>query len=331
MSLPNLIYFLPTYIDLQNDVSRQKVFIKNVLEADIVAARTENDGSLDDEDFTKIRKYYGFGVPAIVGEGFCALRGQTMTATERLTSTYQGALTGLYDDFFDKTLKSAEDIRAMMDDPANFHPASSLEKLFIHFLRKVHAGIPDKAFFSAAFDKVYQAQLDTGRQLSPSISWDEIREITFRKGGVSLLFYRSAFTHVLQSGEEKALYEAGGLMQLGNDIFDVYKDEKQGIRTFLTACEHIGQVREEFNTQLRKTLSSILEINYPQAQQKRYLQKLLLGISRCWVCLDKLEKLEVKSGGYFRPAGYSREEMICDMEIPANMLRSIKYYLSYHL
>ena len=100
--LENLINLPKTYISLLNDEKRQRLYIRNQLFPEIEEAKKTNDGSLDDNDFKKIEQYYGFGVPAILGESFCTLRGSMMTPKERKASTYQGAMTGLFDDFFDK-------------------------------------------------------------------------------------------------------------------------------------------------------------------------------------------------------------------------------------
>ena len=329
MTIKNLLKLPPAYSGLWMDVKRQKKFVNDLLEPDILSAKKTNDGSLDEKDFSKIRNYYGFGVPAIVGEGMCMLRGKAMMERERTTSTYQGALTGLYDDFFDKTHMDHEDIRKMMDDPIRFNPQSSLEKLFIHFLTRVHENLYNKDFFKHTFDQVYQAQIDTHKQLNENISTEEIKEITFRKGGVSLLFYRSAFAHDLQDGEEEALYNAGSLMQLGNDIFDVYKDEQQKIRTLVTTCKTINEIRIVFRDQMDKTVMLIKRSGYQEKDKRKFLNKLVLGISRCFVCLDQLENLQQRSNGIFVPASYRREDMICDMEKSANILSSIKYYLDY--
>ena len=331
MVLIRMFSIIPAYYSLYRDVRRQKHFVKRVIEKEIDRARISNDGSLDEEDFSKIRNYYGFGVPAIVGEGICTLRGKAMSEKERITSTNQGALTGLYDDFFDKTHLDNKQIRKMMDHPAQIKPQSSLEKLFVHFLMRVHENLFDKGYFSQTFDQVFNAQSDTHKQLDENFSLEEIKEITLRKGGVSLLFYRSAFAHNLEDGEEEALYNAGGLMQLGNDIFDVYKDEKQKIRTLVTSCKTINDVRIIFEDQMDKTISLVKQSGFQEKDKRKFLNKLLLGISRCFVCLDQLEKLQQQSNGLFIPADYRREEMICDMEKPANIIRSIRYYLNYKL
>ena len=329
MGIRNLSILIPTYSALRRDVKRQRRFIHSVIEPEIEYALKTNDGSLDGEDFDKIRNYYGFGVPAIVGEGFCTLRGKPMNERERLASTYQGALTGLYDDFFDKTHLHDDEIRKMMDDPPGYEAKSSLEKLFVSFLKNVHENIQDKASFNQSFYGVYMAQMESKKQASDEISEETIREITFKKGGASLLFYRSIFGFPFMKEEEDALYHAGALMQLGNDIFDVYKDDRQHISTLMTRCKKVDQVRQIFNHQLDKSISLIRETSYDGKNINTYLRKFVLGISRCFVCLDQMERLEQKTGGHFNPAEYSRQELICDMEKPHNILSSLRYFTGY--
>jgi len=318
---------IPTYSALLRDVSRQKRFIRELLLPELRDAMKNNDGTLDDEDIKKITDYYGFGVPAIVGEGFCTLRGYPMNKSERIASTFQGALTGLYDDFFDKTHVDTNVIREMMENPAGFRPSTSLGKLFIRFLLKVHEHLPDRGTFGESFSSVFDAQMESRAQAGSDISRQDIREITFNKGGVSLLFYRSVFEHRLASGEADALYHAGALMQLGNDIFDAWEDSRAGINTLVTSCNNISEVKEVFSEQLGRTLALFGQTGYERRNISRFLHKFVLGISRCHVCLNQLERLERKTANSFIPSSYNREEMICDMEKPTNMFRSLKHYL----
>lgn len=327
MALKNLFSIYPAYAGLKQDVNHQKSFFQEVIEKDITKAITDNDGTLDEEDFAKIRNYYGFGVPAIVGEGFCTLRQIPMSHQERTTSTYQGALTGLYDDFFDKTNIGIEGIREMMDQPGIYDAKTSLERLFIRFLLQVHENLPDKAFFNKAFNRVFDAQIESSKQAKDELSYEQIKEITFKKGGYSLLFYRSAFGHEMKEGEEKALYQTGAVMQLGNDIFDIYKDERDSIKTLVSYCDVIEEPRSIFIDKLKESIRLIKATAYQPDGIQNYLRKYILGISRCFVALDQLERLQSNSEGKFMPALYSRKDMICDMEKPQNIIRSARYYL----
>jgi len=329
MILKNLRILISTYKALLKDVKLQRLYVRKILEPEIRNAEEYNDGTLDEEDFDKIRNYYGFGVPAIVGEGICTLRGKPMSGQERFAAIYQGALTGLYDDFFDKSMLNEVEIKKMMQDPYVFVAASSLEQLFIHFLIQVHENLPDKKIFNLRFARVFDAQVESKKQASAEMSIDNIKEITFNKGGNSLLYYRSIFEHEPVEGEEEAMFHAGALMQLGNDIFDVYEDERDQIRTLLTSCEYIDSVRVVFLEQMGKTIDLIQDTAFEKKDIRKYLQKFVLGISRCFVCLDQLERLQKKTGGRFVPSAYSREELICDMEKPANIFRSLKYFTGY--
>jgi hypothetical protein len=54
------------------------------------------------------------------------------------------------------------------------------------------------------------------------------------KGGSSVLFYRTAFSPEVSGKEKILINNLGAMMQLGNDIFDVYKDRESGINTLVT-------------------------------------------------------------------------------------------------
>ena len=309
-NMTRLIYFFPTYFSMLKGFKTQRVFLEHELEPLIQKAIQTNDGSLDHEDISKIREYYGFGVPAIVGEGFCTLRGQAMTATERQASTFQGAITGLFDDFFDKTRMSLEQIREMMQRPQNFKPGSSLEELFIAFLLKVHNNSPDRDKLNQAFDEVFKVQVKSLSQEENDLHSTELREITFAKGGYSLLFYRSVFKNSLVKGEEEAIFQVGALMQLANDLFDVYEDSRQGIKTLITIAKHIDELRAIYQAQLNKAIEAVRRLDYPEARIRIYLHKLSLGISRCMVCFEQLEQLEKNNNAVFDPMQFNREQLI---------------------
>ncbi len=327
--LENILRLLPTITTLFKEIRNQREFLNHTIEIDIKKASNTNDGTLDENDFNKMRNYYGIRVPSGIGESYCTLRGYKMTETERKASTYQGALTGLFDDFFDKTQFPVEQLKEMLDDPFKYNTTTSLEDLFIDFLKTVHLNIHATDFFNDMFNKVYHAQVESLKQLKPDISYEEIKRITFNKGGYSLLFYRSAFNNNLVENEYNALFNLGALMQLCNDIFDVYKDEKQKIRTLVTATDNTDNFRNIFNKQITKTYEMVKTLDYKEKNIKMFLSKFSLFFSRCFVCLDQLERLQKKNNNKFEPVKFSRKELICDMEKPINILRTLNHFLLY--
>ena len=287
----------------------------------------QNDGSLDETDIRKITHYYGLAVPAVLGEAFCILRGNPMTTTERWAATSQGAMTGLFDDFFDKQFLSDEAVEKMMQDEATSKPGQSNESLFNIFYRKALDTVPDKKAMQSALGKVYEAQVNSKKQQESDCSLSFIHDTTFFKGGTSLLFYRTAFQPLPSENETDLLYKLGGIMQLANDIFDVYKDRENGTRTLVTEAVHIDVITNLLTSQLAGCFKQSVETGFPQKNTKQFLSILSLGVfSRALVCLEQLKGLEANTGNCFQVHQYARKQLICDMDTLLNILRSAAYH-----
>jgi hypothetical protein len=133
--------------------------------------------------------------------------------------------------------------------------------------------------------------------------------------------------HPMRVNEEDALYRMGGLMQFGNDIFDVHKDAPQGIRTLVTVSSRVSEVRERFCKMESHAFKSMYDTGYEQTQIRRFLRMVSLSLgARCQVCLDQYETLEKKNGGIFEPALHSRNELVCDLDKARNKWRSVQYF-----
>jgi len=309
-------------------INRQRHFLEKNIKPKLVSAQLSHDGSLDETDIRKITGYYGLAVPAILGESFCVLRGEAMTAKERLTGTCQGAMTGLGDDFFDRQRLSEQGVKDFIERPEQFTGKTASERLFLDFYRTALANAPVATQMQEQLYKVFYAQLLSKQQDTPGLSYEVMKDITILKGGESLLYYRTAFEHGLKPGEQKMLYSLGGLMQLSNDIFDVYKDLQAGVSTLVSTATSIKVLRFHYNALLKISTVTAYRAGYTKKATRKFLGILHMGIfSRCYVCLDQLEKLEKRSGGIFDPKAYSRKDLVCDMDTMKNKLRSLGYMM----
>lgn len=309
-------------------IKLQKEFINKNIGPLLEEAKKTTDGSLDGNDLKKITGYYGLAVPAILGEAFCVLRGKEMTGKERMASTCQGAMTGLGDDFFDKQRLSEEALQDFIERPEHFYGKTASEKLFLHFYKTALANAPEREKMQQQIYKVFHAQLLSKQQSQPGLSNEVIKDITLRKGAESLLYYRTAFENPFKKGEEKMLYGLGGLMQLSNDIFDVYKDHKNGINTLVTTTAKIKELRFLYSALLQIGTEAAYKSGYTKNNVKKFLGIISIGIfSRCYVCLDQLENNEKRSGGVFDPGQYQRKDLVCDMDTAKNKWRSFRYHL----
>lgn len=311
-------------------INRQRKMLKKYISPKLASAQQLPDGSLDENDVKKITGYYGLAVPAILGESFCVLRGESMTAKERLASTCQGAMTGLGDDFFDRQRLSEQGVKDFIEKPEQFTGNTASEKLFLDFYRTALANAPKSTQMQEQLYKVFYAQLLSKQQDAPGLSAEVIKDITILKGAESLLYYRTAFEHTLKTGEQKMLYSLGGLMQLSNDIFDVYKDRQGGVSTLVTTSTSIKELRFHYTALLKISTATAYRSGYAKKSIRKFLGILHMGIfSRCYVCLDQLEKLEKRSGGIFDPRSYSSKDLVCDMDTIGNKFSSLGYMMKF--
>jgi len=322
----NYIQLPGIYIFLLKQVWRQKRFNNKYLQPKLDLYRSNNDGSLTEKDLKKITDYYALGVSGILGTSFCILRGYKIKLAERKAISYLGGISGLLDDLFDNTSKETRGLKNFILTPQEMKPNSDQEalllSLYIEGLNE--SSRPEKVQEMAL--NVFKAQQESLKQKDKSITNSELEKITFAKGGSSFLYYRACLENSADQNEEELIYHLGGLMQLGNDIFDVYKDHQENIHTLATKTIDIKDLRSYFTIELKRCFVLATACNYPKNNIEKFLRIISLGIARVYVCLDQFEMLQLKSKGKFDVASYRRKELICDMQKPKNQLQAIQYY-----
>ncbi len=296
-------------------------------ENELSAFKNDNDGSLTPQDLKKITRYYGLGVPGILGELFCVLRGKPMTENERFCITFLGGISGMLDDLFDDPEKESVHLEEFILHPEAMKPADTYESLLLHFylLGLKHSANPGLLKKQAL--QVFKSQKKSKDQQNFGNSPQAIHDITYGKGGASFIFYRLCLNNSIEEKEGKLLKHLGGLMQLGNDIFDVWEDYYSQTKTAATLCSDIPELRKKFKNEMHLTFKLARETDFPKNRVEGFLQNTALALSRVLVCLDQFEKLQKNTGNQFSVEKYSREELICDMQKAKNQLKAIKYAL----
>ncbi len=324
-SLPGLLLFL------LKSFYKQSRFIKIHIDPVLKDFQGKTDTHLTKKDLYKIKKYYGFAVPAILGEAFCLLRGQTLSKKERLALSCLGASTGLYDDFFDDSSMSLDHIKSLTINPEETLAENNRELLFIKFYLKALANAPYPELLLKKAKDVFDAQVLSKQQTDANITIENIQSITYQKGGVSLLLYRSVLNYFTPPEEEQLLYALGKIMQLENDIFDVYKDRENGIKTLITTENKIANLRANYIELYNEVAELLQQTSFPKRNKKLFIRYVSLIILRGLVCLDCLEKNELQSDNQFRVEKYSRAQLICDMEKTSNLGKVLRYYVQNNL
>ncbi|MDA3890775.1 MAG: hypothetical protein PF517_03830 [Salinivirgaceae bacterium] len=321
----NVLGFVSTFYRLGIAFLKHKRFVKKYLKPRLQKAYSQNDGTLPVKQ--KIIFNYSILVPTVLGNAFCNLRAYSMTKNERQKSTLQSAFSALGDDFFDHNNLpdfSLPDLFTKIDE---LDARTTSEILFLTLFKDYSIKGISKEFI-LYFTKIHDAEKKSAEQMNKNVTLNKIRDITKEKGGYSLLFYRTAFENEITIAEEKLLYKLGECVQLANDAFDIYKDYKSGVHTLMTECKDFTIVVEEY----KDLINEVVLLAYKTANKEKYVKQFLQVMSfavfsRTLVCLNMLAQNQQLTGGIFKIATYSRKQLICDMEKPINILRSITYFV----
>jgi hypothetical protein len=244
---------------------------------------------------------------------FCALRGRTRTEAEKHRIVNLAALGHFFDDLTDAAGTRDEVLQSWHNNPLGYGLAADDERgLALHFFNNVIQALPpaQKEGFESGMMYVFNLETSGLQQSNKSLGLEELNAITRRKGGDSVLLFRWIHEPEPDAAEQAALFEFGALIQLCDDIFDVWFDQQDGTMTvpliYLNKDDLTGLITH-FEAQVKRTQTAF-------KQTPGYhgvalcVGHFLVAITR--VCLNHYRRL--------RQAGpmplHERKVMIVDME-----------------
>lgn len=276
-----------------------------------------HQGTLSDEQKKRIRFYTIQST--ITTRLFSTLRGTKPNKNEKRLALLVGAITPFLDDLSDHRQISLVDL---FDQTLT---AASTEELAVRYLFEHIKKLASPDFFSA-WKKVLQAQDQSRAQLGPEKQSElDLRKITFFKGGSATLLYRLVLSNPLRSGEARALYLLGYLLQLINDQFDVYKDYHNAQQTLYTNTTDFQIRKREYVDLQTRVIRAFLHLGYDLNCTIQFLSRLFTITSRGDVCAAQLARIPIPDSSTGGIGALPRSDLICDMEKRSNLKKSFSY------
>lgn len=274
--------------------------------------------SLDARVFRRWR-HYVYGV-AYLSAVFGLLHRRLPDRNDRRLSGRLAALACFFDDLVDTFPDRDRSGKPWQDNPERYGQVADPSGLALHLLSTVYRSLPetDLAAIKQLINRVFNVET-AGRQIETTdTTLDKLARITAEKGGCSVLLFRRALNLPLQDTEQLALYEFGYLVQLCDDIFDVWFDRQAGthtLATLLTRQNDLPQLARRFEQQVALTARAFRAMPYPARRIETAWAGVRVLVSSTRVCLKQYGQLQKKHGAL--PLD-DRSAMVVDMALWKN-------------
>ena len=185
--------------------------------------------------------------------------------------------------------------------------------------------VPYKNEYLEASKNILDIQVETVKQTNAGLSKEEMEGITYTKGAVSVIIYHQCLNDVANEQMKEVLFLIGSLYQLGNDIFDLYKDVRDNIYTLINTCADFVSFKEKFLERVRIQNQKIMALPYAKKNKREFCIVMNTINARSLVALDQFIRLQKKTGRKIDWWKLRRKDMIVDMEKPKKFLKWFYY------
>lgn len=269
-------------------------------------------------------KHYFYGTTYLAAV-FCLLRGYSLNGAEKRRFSLLSALACFFDDLADTARQTGSPGILRKDDPEQFGKTADSSGFAIHLLHTIYQTLPPENLseFKIFLHRVFQLETDGRQQNGQALPLEELQRLTAEKGGCSVLLFRRLLDHPFSAAEQAAVFQFGALVQLCDDIFDLWFDRQNGIATLatlLTAQNDLPRLQEYFDLQTATTIHAFRQTPYPRRQVETALRALHFLVSITRVCLDHYRNLQKKRGTL--PLD-NRSDMVVDMERSLTRFRAM--------
>ncbi len=321
----NLFNYISAFRNVYKEIKVQKQFNKDFLIPYLNELEQKYGGHFQPEQRAKILTYYGLFITSFLCSSYKKLYGEKLSFDERKRATLFGILTPVGDDLFDIDKLDIDSIRTITYTPES-HTATTFAA---HIAKEIQTyllqHVPHRTEYLQASKNVLEIQVETVKQANADISKEEMERITYTKGAVSVIIYYQCLNNIADEQMQEVLFLIGSLYQLGNDIFDLYKDVRDNIYTLINTCCDYVAFKEKFLERVQLQNKKIMALPYVEKNKKEFCIVMNTINARSMVALDQFIRLQKKRGSKIDWWKLQRKDMIVDMEKPRNFLKWFYY------
>ncbi len=320
----NVIRYIQALSELWKDIQTQRRYNAAFLAPYIETLEKKYDGQFHEGQKEKILNYYGLFIPAVLAASYKRLYKIALSEDERKRVSLFGILTPVGDDLFDIDKLDIASIRTITYTPHLYKATHFTAQVACEIQDFLLHHVPDVAAYTLAAKNVFEIQIETLKQLDGDIPDEEIAQITFCKGGYSVIIYHEVM-HAADDALRAALFDVGSLMQFANDLFDLHKDLPDGIQTLPARCSNFSALKKSYYNLCLQCNKKIRDLHFNKKEKDIFIIKMQFIISRGLVALDHFIQMEKEKGNALKMDTLTRKELITDMQKPLNIIKWLRY------
>jgi hypothetical protein len=275
----------------------------------------------------KIAISYGIYTPMIC-DAFTYLHGRRTSLAERERFIHYFVCSSLFDDFTDITRLSGEELRALSFQPDTFLPRSFDESVFRESHLRLRAFVRERTTYDGLTRQLFQAQWDSKQQdkvRGAPLSDEALRAITFSKGGLSVLLCSFYLDTAPSPAERDCWYRIGTIIQLTNDLFDIYKDLQDHMDTLPARMTDVRAFRAFFEEQVSAMQTGIGTLPVTERWKAPFRLSMAGIYAFGYIALDQLGGIQGNAAALPPLGSLPRKALIIDMEKIKNLNKWLRY------
>lgn len=304
---------------------RQTVFIKSFLKPLVLKYCRQLPYKLSPTEEKKILFYYPMYTVLACGQMYTTIKGRSITKNERQRLTLVGAMATICDDLIDEDHWTRVQIFDLLQIEKNEASLPKRAKLLLALYNELQALGPLPRAFMPQLKMALHRQAASARQADRLLSLAEVENICREKNGHTSLMFATLLDEEWSSTELQFIYQSAMVGQLTNDGFDMYFDTKNNVQTYFNAAAGIQQVHQFFMNEIYMLHQLVMESENKPADKKATIQRMSILHAFTLTAITHLQDTENK---YPKPINWKRlprKDLITDMSLTKNRLRTIKY------
>jgi hypothetical protein len=273
------------------------------------------------EEQKRITVYYPALTVIAGAENFLLLRKRKLTHAERYRLTVVSAMSAICDDLIDEEGWTAEELWELINNlgkqETDNKRAAMIHELHNHLLNTY----PPPPAYLPALKTAIESQVASLRQMDPTITRDEIINVSKNKNGNTSLMFASLINEEWTQQEKDIIFYSGYIGQLVNDTFDVYKDVTAGVQTYINHCESAGKARNFFLAEWQLFVDFIYSSSASRKQKRKLQNRFACIHSYALVAFHKLMEIDQHAILPISWQAVARKYLVTDMELFQNRIR----------